>query len=953
MILLLFGLGALLVLLAFGPPWPAGVKQWLSDTLLPVYSLGAAIVLLLGGRRTRQESPRAGLAWIFISISVFASFVAELLWSVLAIIGAEPFPSIADVFYLAYYPIFLAGILLLPFERSSRREQWTKFLEIAIITLSAALILWSFIIGPLVQDSDMTDRLGLVFTVLYPLCDLLILLALLALSFRDSNIVRVRPLVFLAGSAGLTIAADMIFSVQELGAGYRAGGLGDAFYTFGYICLGAAGVCQWVEPVGRQARTRARPDKLQARSTNWLRTYLPPFMLLAAYYLLIQSYYGNIPIRFNWMVIWMGILLALTLAIQFLYADQVFQLYQKTLRNNLDLEAMVQERTKTLVGMGDALRLSEERYRSVVEASPALVCSLEADGRITFANEVLASYFNATTTGLSGKSLYEFMPAESAALVRERLESLSDSQPIFSLEYPTRVRGEERWLRWVIRAVFTDGLAKYHAVGEDITAQKLAAQQLEQSEQKYRSLFETMAQGVVYQDAEGKIISANPAAERILGLTLDQMQGRTSVDPYWRAIHPDGTDFPGETHPAMVALHTGRAVKDVVMGVYNPQSDSYRWININASPQFLPGEDRPYQVYATFEDITPQKLSELAIQKANQQLQKGVEQLSLLAQLDELLQMCQNEQEAYAAIGTLIARIFPEESGVIAVAENDDSIRVVMRWGATGHAESLTPDGCFALRRGRPYLVEDTSAGLICSYMNPEAPSTSLCIPMIAQNEVYGSLHLLAPLGGNGSGGLDESSRKLGMMVANSIALALSNIRLREKLRAQAVRDPLTGLYNRRFMEESLNRELERARRKGTPLGVMMLDIDHFKAYNDRYGHEAGDRLLTAVANLMRARIRTSDIACRYGGEEFIIVLPETNSKAALERAELLTQQISQLRIEFEEQLLDPVSVSVGVASYPGDGQDVQTLLRLADKALYRAKDLGRNRVMEYAKMAD
>ena len=144
---------------------------------------------------------------------------------------------------------------------------------------------------------------------------------------------------------------------------------------------------------------------------------------------------------------------------------------------------------------------------------------------------------------------------------------------------------------------------------------------LSESERKHRTLFETMAQGVVYQSSDGEIVSANPAAERILGLRLDQMRGRTSVDSRWRAIHEDGSDFPGEEHASMVALQTGREVHDVVMGVFNPQTDSYRWIEINAVPQFRPDGGEPYEVFTTFDDITKRKRAEDAVRAQAEVLQ--------------------------------------------------------------------------------------------------------------------------------------------------------------------------------------------------------------------------------------------------------------------------------------------------------------------------------------------
>ncbi len=161
-------------------------------------------------------------------------------------------------------------------------------------------------------------------------------------------------------------------------------------------------------------------------------------------------------------------------------------------------------------------------------------------------------------------------------------------------------------------------ISELEELRQDKHEHKKAEEALRESEEKYRILFETMEQGVVYQNASGEIISANPAAERVLGLTLDQMQGRISIDPRWQAVHEDGSDFPGEEHPSMIALKTCEVVNDVIMGVFNPETEAYRWILINAVPQLRTGEDKPYQVYTTFTDITERKRAEETLRKSEQ-----------------------------------------------------------------------------------------------------------------------------------------------------------------------------------------------------------------------------------------------------------------------------------------------------------------------------------------------
>jgi diguanylate cyclase (GGDEF)-like protein len=220
----------------------------------------------------------------------------------------------------------------------------------------------------------------------------------------------------------------------------------------------------------------------------------------------------------------------------------------------------------------------------------------------------------------------------------------------------------------------------------------------------------------------------------------------------------------------------------------------------------------------------------------------------------------------------------------------------------------------------------------------------ALCVPLSAQNEGIGSLYISWKQVRDVSD-LEEEQRFI-EDIANSLALALGNLRLREKLHILSIREALTGLFNRRYLDEALPRELNRARRNKEPLSVLMFDIDHFKKFNDAYGHEAGDHVLKKISEVILSNIRESDIACRYGGEEFIIILPGTPIEVAVERAEALRKDVSFSRLEHNGKDIGSLTISVGVAAFPQHGTMYDTLIRTADEAAYRAKECGRNQVV-------
>jgi diguanylate cyclase (GGDEF)-like protein len=186
----------------------------------------------------------------------------------------------------------------------------------------------------------------------------------------------------------------------------------------------------------------------------------------------------------------------------------------------------------------------------------------------------------------------------------------------------------------------------------------------------------------------------------------------------------------------------------------------------------------------------------------------------------------------------------------------------------------------------------------------------------------------------------------MALTLSEYLSLSIANVKLSESLSRQSIQDPQSGLYNRRFMEESLQREMLRAARKQTHIGIIMGDLDHFKKFNDVYGHAAGDKIITQIGKLFKERFRGSDIACRYGGEEFLIILPESSPEDTLKRAEALREEIKKMDMVFQGQILGSITMSMGIASYPENGTRMEELLRVSDTALYKAKQEGRDKVV-------
>jgi diguanylate cyclase (GGDEF)-like protein len=349
-------------------------------------------------------------------------------------------------------------------------------------------------------------------------------------------------------------------------------------------------------------------------------------------------------------------------------------------------------------------------------------------------------------------------------------------------------------------------------------------------------------------------------------------------------------------------------------------------------------KDRKQTVQALNDTTAELSRSATETEARNRQMQLSAEMLQALGTIGSV-------NETSQVIASYCTKLLPDTPGVLYLYRNSrDILEAQASWGkVANHAPTMEPSDCWALKRGQPHLVFGPQ-DLCCGHDDPSLADAGgrLCMPLVTQGEVIGLLYLE---GISSDAATRQAQQRLVTRVAEQVALALSNVQLRETLRRQSIIDPLTGLFNRRFMDETLRRELIRADRKAASLSLIVLDLDHFKHLNDTFGHDAGDAVLKATAQVIRQCVRESDLACRFGGEEMVVILPECDGGTARERAEKIRRAIASLDVQHAGRTLGTVTASLGVAVSTEQGTDAETLLRAADQALYQAKHGGRNRV--------
>jgi diguanylate cyclase (GGDEF)-like protein len=337
------------------------------------------------------------------------------------------------------------------------------------------------------------------------------------------------------------------------------------------------------------------------------------------------------------------------------------------------------------------------------------------------------------------------------------------------------------------------------------------------------------------------------------------------------------------------------------------------------------------------------------------ELEQHNHEVTQLNYMAERLQTCHTMKEIYLVIVESLSELFHGASGVLYMhfADNGQQLKPVARWGRHNYTVTEHPlYACRSIVEGKVTMIDMPGDNVRpCEHLHVEPPYVSICMPLIGQNGKLGMINLLYTNGNQRRPSGEKAHslsnwRRLATTAADHLAMAIANMKLREELQNLSIRDGLTGLFNRRYMEESLAREFNQAERSKKPVGIIIMDVDFFKQFNDTYGHHAGDLVLVELAKLLRDNTRKGDIVCRYGGEEFLIILPGTPFDKIIQRAEMIRDKVQrELRIEHNGEWL-PITISLGAAACPDHGSSPEEVIKTADDALYRAKDQGRNRLV-------
>ena len=593
------------------------------------------------------------------------------------------------------------------------------------------------------------------------------------------------------------------------------------------------------------------------------------------------------------------------------------------------------------------LQEAEKRWRFVFDNVQLVVVELDIISVIKYVNPFLLKLTDYTESEILGKPWLEiFVPPDDWQQLENVFSEILASRN--HSYYENRIltkSGTERFIVWnntLLRNSAGNAIGIF-SIGEDITDRKATETALQKSKQQYQTLVENSPNIIERFDTALRHLYVSPSLTQITGISAEVFLGKTCR----------------ELEKSEVIINTWETAAQSLLTTGEKQTIEFEKSTLNGIRSFememtpeLTNQGIIESILCLSRDVTDRKLAEEALQIVNQELEELVAELKqrnaemlLLNGISDYLQSCLTVAEACATIATLSQPLFPEISGAIFMITNSrDILEIVTSWGNRLCSKTIFhPKDCWALRRGRLHWIGSEKHDLFCNHIDHQNPPLeSLCIPMIAQGETIGLLYLCA----SKPDILTENKQQIARGVAEQLGLAIANITLREKLLNQSIRDPLTGLFNRRYLEEFLTKEIARADRNQYAVGIIMIDLDHFRQFNNTLGHDAGDLVLKEIGKLLNNMIRTSDVACRYGGEEMTLILPEASLEAAYQKAEEIRKAIEQLELNYKGKMMESITASLGVACYPDRGTTGCAVIQAADAALYRAKAAGRNQVI-------
>lgn len=590
-----------------------------------------------------------------------------------------------------------------------------------------------------------------------------------------------------------------------------------------------------------------------------------------------------------------------------------------------------------------AIRESAKQTSGIIDNAANPIITVDSGFTILSANKAAERMFEYSSKALEGqnvKMLIHDLPSPEAP----GLNTLFDSESVWAAgrtieamgvpqkgpEIPLELRVSEHTVR--NERLFT-------IIIRDLSEEK-------KSDAFYKNLFENSLIGQ-YIVSEGKFVFVNSHFSKSTGYSGDELLNSERCIDF---VHEQDRD---EVRANAVEMLKGKRSKPYEYRV-TTRDGKAKWIlesvasiEYNGKRATL-GNFMDIQRYKKMEDelkVTNQNLAARV-----QELERKYEHIEIMNEMSEVVQSCFTVEEACRTVVFYAQKLFPAESGAICLIDDTTKqVGLVSSWGKAGLTkEMFAVDECWGLRRGLTHIVKHSEEGLRCAHLDDPRLHDYICIPLISQTTTLGIFFLSAYSDSVNylSDKALKNKAKLARTVAEYASLALRNIKLQENLRQKSIRDPLTGLYNRGYLKETLEREVLQASRRNDSLGVIILDVDHFKHYNDTFGHDAGDAVLTAVSKLLQKNVRGGDIACRYGGEEFLILMPGISADDAMERAEKVRLEAGRLHVTHAGRTLDAVTVSLGISVHPDTCQTADELIATADEALYRAKQEGRNRTV-------